>query len=295
MTTRVGDIRAQIEQKIGQTGNAHEGETGGMYLAARLVKQKIAATSKGMTSSSRSISETSPTKQKARSTTSNKPSSNSRPPHSPSKTSRFRNNNGPANQSTYGDKGGTDFSVTSRTTCASDTECSSGEFIKPTTTPTVVRPSTTTSSSSPMRNPAKDRVAATKRASICQKRFVDIPQSIDEEKEELVGCTIVMCDIDVLEGSMCIMNLDDEEVGSNFSPRHGSMVSRSNNMDESEQSINSRGSTLSRSSPQILRLPRDVDFDSDDSSMSDDDSAGLAKHRQKQQRVRKPLPKPRYW
>jgi hypothetical protein len=279
MTTRVGDIRAQIEQKIGQTDIALEGETGGMYLAARLVKQKIAATSKGMTSSR--SSETLPTKQK-QFTTSNKPSRSSRPPHSPSKTSRSRNNNGPSNHSTYGDKGSTEFSVTSRTTCGSDTEYSSGEF-KP-----------TTSSSSPMRHPAKDRVA-TKRASICQKRFVDIPQSIDEEKEEIVGCTIVMCDINALEGSMWIMNLDnDEEVGSNFSPRRGSIVSRSNNMDESEQSINSRGSTLSRSSPQIRSLPRDVDFDSDDSSMSDDDSAGLAKHRQ-QQRVRKPLPKPRYW
>jgi hypothetical protein len=277
MTTRVNGIRAQIEQKIGETGNALEGETGGMYLAARLVKQKNASTSKGMTSSR--SSETLPTKQKQLAT-SNKPSS-SRPPHSPSKTSRSRNNTGPAIHSTYGDLGSTEFSVTSRTTCASESESSSAEF-KP------------TASSSPMRNPAKDRVA-TKRASICQKRFVDIPQSIDEEKEEIVGCTIVMCDINALEGSMWIMNLDnDEEVGSNFSPRRGSIVSRSNNMDESEQSINSRGSTLSRSSPQIRSLPRDVDFDSDDSSMSDDDSAGLAKHRQ-QQRVRKPLPKPRYW
>lgn len=262
-STSVGSIRAQFEQKIAEHEHSTT-ELGGMYLPARLTKQ---------TRSPRK----SPTKP-------------SRPPISPKKTSRIRQNIKQSFQCSG-------ESVTSRTISESESDGSSElklagntTAIQPYHSPKREKPKSTAKVSlSPQQSPKRERNRCSgmmKRNSIC--RPVDIPRSIDEEKEEMVGCTIIMCDEKAdLEGSL-VLNFDDEAAFAVQSPRKGSMMNTGND----SYSQTSQGSTLSRTSPQIRRLPRDLDFDSDDSSMSDDDSEGLAKHRQT---ARKALPKPRFW
>lgn len=261
----VGSIRARFEQAIAQN-ETRAPVSGGMYLSARLSKQK-----QHPSASSSSSQCNSPAKKSSR--------KSSRPPTSPKKTIRSQKKHCQTN------KGCTD-SVTSRTVSESESD-TSGEL----------KASKTTVAQHSPKLPQKEVKAPTqlsprkskgaggmkKRSSIC--RHVEIPQSIDEEKEEMVGCTIVTCDKVDMDGSL-VLNFDDEAgflvQSPRTSPRKGSMV----NM---ERECNaSQGSTLSRSSPQIRRLPRDLDFDSDDSSMSDDDSEGLVKHRQM-------APKPRFW
>jgi hypothetical protein len=269
MGTRVGDIRARFEETIAQNA-AKVPETGGMYLAARLAKQQKCPIETTRTTGGAEVSTTAtrnPQEQQQQAKRSLNSSNHHLPPKSPTKT---RHRGCPASERE---------SVSSRTV-SMESDASS---------------SVNSDSTKPRQNSTKERFVATRRASICPKRTVDIPQSIHEDKEAIACPAIVLCGTDQLNGSL-VFPFDDDASISVASPRRSSMVSL---VEDCEQSRSSRGSTLSRSSPQIQRLPRDVDFDSDDSSMSEDEAEGLGKYRRgtrrQQQQQQKPIPKPRYW